>query len=192
VLILDGIPQFVQDAAHSSGEAARILAPTTTSAIRVLWDSTPNLPVVPVMTQLRTWWSGAALLINPLLPGEMTVANLDFDHNAPTTENQFFEQLEQAISNALYQTAYDYVIDLWSPLSVNIIIDDGTISLQGFGMIFGTDTFSGTFVLIDNVIEVSWFGAVPPIAIGGITFTGDEIHITLTDNMTLIFAYVAD
>ena len=124
------------------------------------------------------------------MPWDLTVADLNFDHNAPGNENAFFAALEQAISDALYQSAFDVVIGLWSPLNVYIVINDDEISLEGFGLVLGTDRFAGTFEVVDNVINPSWAEAIPPLSVGAITFDGEEISVVVTENLTLVFARV--
>jgi len=109
------------------------------------------------------------------------------DTSVPQTEDAFFELLGQAIYYKLYHPAYHAVINLWSPMEVYIVIVDGAITLEGFGIIFGTDRFSGTFELIDNVIEPTWLGAVPSFTAGAITFDGEQISATFSENLTLLF-----
>ena len=191
-LILDGYPQIVLDTAHTAGTLAAVPAPAAATAIRAAWDATPNAPIIPIMTQLRTWWAGASLIVNPLLPGDITVATLDFNHQAPTTENEFFSQLEDAIFDRLYNTAHDAVLSLWNPLYIYIIIYEEAIELHGFGLVLGTDIFNGTFTVIDDVIQPEWIGLIPPLSAGVIAFTHNTIVIAITDNLTLVFELYND
>ena len=130
------------------------------------------------------------MVVNPFLPGDLTVADLNFDHNTPANENAFFAALEEAISDALYLAAFDAVAGLWSPLNVYIVINDGEINLEGFGLVLGTDRFSGTFEVVGNVVNPSWAGAIPPLSVGAITFDGEEISVVVTENLTLVFGRV--
>jgi len=186
-LYVDGVPQIVIDAATVAGNTAALPAPAAATAIRAIWDAMPNTPIIPVMTQLRTWWAGASLVVNPLLPGDITVDSLGFDASIPNTEDEFFAQLEQAIFDRLFYQAHDAVMALWSTPNVYIVIYEGTIELEGFGLVLGTDRFSGTFTVIDNTIQPEWIDLVPPLAVGAITFTGYQIQIVITDNLTLLF-----
>ena len=186
-LMFDGIPIFVRIAADLAGRTAALAAPATTSAIRSLWDSTPRVPLVPVIIQLRLWWVAADVMLGQHLPG-----NLVFDPNVPQTEDEFFEMLEEAIAAALYEAAYNYVIEQWSPQSVYIILQDGHITFEGFGGSWGTDSFTGTFEFVDGVINPSWIDAVPSFDVGVIYYVDGVISIAVSPDMTLRFERVGD